>query len=128
VNLLTSRKRRLLTSAGLLSIVTAVALIAVPAAFNSGTSSRLAAFVTVNNRGPIPGCTDTTGATCSPANTVWSLIHVVNLNPLPNWSDGASTRDALQNAFVASSVELRTSIDGARSQRLPTSPGPRRQT
>jgi hypothetical protein len=107
------KARRLVLAAVLSAAVAAIALAFVPAAIE-GTSNRhdLSAFVVVTQRGPLPRCSDD-GSDCTAANIVWWFIHIVNGNRLSNFPPtNGSTRANTPNAFLVSSVDETTFING----------------
>lgn len=104
--------RRGISSAALAVAVLVLAVL-VPAAAESTVTSAvnngLSAYVLGTNRGPIAACS---GADCTPANTAWFFIHVVNSNSLTN-DNGGTSRATVPNSFVVGDVEMTVSVDGA---------------
>jgi hypothetical protein len=101
------RSLRSLIATGLVLVAAAVALI-VPAASESTTSQGLFAYVVPTNLGPLPPCS---GSDCTPANTVWHFIYVINANRLTNLN-GGTNRATVPNSFVVSSVDEQVFVDG----------------
>jgi hypothetical protein len=102
-------KRRVIGLGCLITLVIAGALLVAPAAWNSSAKSGFSAYVASTNRGPLPGCVG--NGDCTATNATWSLIHVVNGNDLPNFF-ALRRRDALENAFVVTSVDASVVVDG----------------
>ena len=106
-------RRGIVITGGLAAIVLALSLTMVPVAFNSNPKSGLSAYADVTIREPLPACVG--NGDCTATNHVWSLIHVINSNDLPNWLDGPpefSSRDSLENAFVLTSIDSAILING----------------
>jgi hypothetical protein len=106
--------RRLVLAVALSGTVAAVALAFVPTARESQFNNGLFAYVVASNRGPLPGCLPD-GSNCTAANWVWWYIHVLNVNPLKNFVFGnppGPTRPTVPNAFVVSSVDEATFVNG----------------
>ena len=99
---------RWLLRAGLVTAVAAAALMLVPAAIESPDNDGLSAYVVPTNSGPLPPCS---GSDCTPANTVWHFIHVINANRLTNLENGTN-RATVPNAFAVSSVDEQVFVDG----------------
>ena len=102
------RARRLLRVVG---IVTAVALALVPASSESGTDSRLFAFVVPTNRGPLPACSPD-GSDCTGANRLWNFIYVTNANRPTDFAPASTSRAELPDAFAVSSIDAAIFVNG----------------
>ncbi len=110
------RARRPARVAVIVGCIAALALAAVPTAGTSGLGTGLYAFVRADSPAPLPACAP--DGTCTAANPVWHFVYVANLNPVTEIAAGPRTRATLRNAFVVTSVDFSTIIDGVRQ------PGP----
>jgi hypothetical protein len=104
------RVRSWVRATGFVVTIAAVALAVVPAATESNTKDSLEASVVVSNRGPIPACP--VGGIC-PESVTENFVYVSNKNALSEVQN-RQTRDTLTNAFVVTSVEQATFVNGVR--------------
>jgi len=88
----------------------AMALVFIPAAIESSSSSGLFAYVRASTKGPLPACHED-GSDCGPANIVWHYIYVANLQPVGSGS--GTTRATLPNSYVVNSVTMNIFVNGA---------------
>ncbi len=105
----------------LLGAVIAVVLAVSTIFFGAGAATRTAKAASVSNglfayvapttRGPLPACLQD-GSNCTPANTVWNFIHVVNSNRLTPTVPFGTNRGTVPNAFVVSSIDQRIFVNG----------------
>ncbi len=110
------KARRFALAAVLSAAVASVAPAFVPAAIESTTSNGLHAYVVATNPGPLPACS---GSDCTPANTVWHFIHVVNANRLTN-NLVRTNRATVPNAFAVSSVDWKIFVNGVEQPQFDT--------
>jgi hypothetical protein len=77
----------------------------------ASASNGLFAYIAPTTRGPLPACLED-GSNCTPANTVWNFIHVVNSNRLTPTVPFGTNRGTVPNAFVVSSIDQRIFVNG----------------
>jgi hypothetical protein len=102
----TRKHRRLIVTIVVATAAAAVAL-TLPSAGGSTTSEALFAYVVPTNAGPLPSCS----ADCTPANTVWHFIRVLNASRLTNLETGTN-RATVPNAYAIDSVDEQIFVDG----------------
>jgi hypothetical protein len=104
------RRLRFASVATVVALLAAATLAFATSSESSSTNNRLFAYVVATNRGPLPACLQD-GSNCTPTNTVWHFIHVMNGNQLTNLNGGTS-RATVPNAFVVSSVDWSIFVNG----------------
>jgi hypothetical protein len=85
----------------------AAALVFIPAAIESPSSSGLFAYVRAGTTGPLQAC-ESNASNC----TVWYYIYVANLHKVSNQA-GGTTRATLPNSYVVNSVSENVFVNGA---------------
>jgi hypothetical protein len=119
-----ARRPRLFGSGALVVLVASVALVLVPSALNSSTKKDLSAYVVVSSRGPLPPCAGTSSDPCTLANTVYAVVHVKNDNEFQPADGAMRSRETLVDAFVVSSIDWATTVDGVAVSTITITPPP----
>jgi hypothetical protein len=104
------KRRRFAGVATVVALLAAATLAFATSSESSSQNNRLFAYVVATNRGPLPACLQD-GSNCTPTNTVWHFIHVVNGNQLTNLNGGTS-RATMPNSFVVTSVDVTIFVNG----------------
>jgi hypothetical protein len=112
-----SKRRPLLGALAAGAAILSVALAFVPAALEGTTGDGLFAYVVPTTKGPLPACSQD-ASDCTPANTVWNFIHVVNANKLPTTLPFGTNRATLPNALVIDSIDQQIFVDGVDQPQL----------
>jgi hypothetical protein len=106
------RKHRRLIVTIIVAAAAATIALTVPSASGSATSEALFAYVVPTNAGPLPSCS---GSDCTPANTVYHFIRVLNANRLTNLENGTN-RATVPNAYAIDSIDEQIFVDGVEHQ------------